>query len=538
MIVQAGAQRWWAAARGAGPARLTYEIGLALLVAVIVAISTMDGGAVPAPLVAAVTVGTTVLVPLRLVYPAGAFAASACASIAAGGPNVAVMLVMGIAAGYRMRHLGRTVAAFAVGLLAIAGSLLFEDSFDGPSLILLGAVYLLLAVLPAVLARTVARRRSLVTAMHTRNVQLYDQQAAVVRQARERERTRIARDLHDSLGHQLTLISLYTGILSTSHPTAEPQPGTPPTEKRGADPADERQRAETIRLLRVTSAAAMSELRQILGILHQDDGDEPGVAQPLSTLDDLLAKARSADAAITLRRDGSSRPLAPMIEHAAYRVIQEGVTNALRHARGGAIQVTLRYEPDALIAEVVNEPGSPFGGRTSGQGLIGLTERIRLAGGFLYHGRTPDGGFRIAATLPYRPEAAEAVPVTEPPGDFSQQMYRSAQRSRLGLLAVGVGITAVVGLCAGGVLLGETVLTVDRDTYDAVTVGQPEDAVRELLPDPEAGTTTTIDGATCIDYESSFLAQLRDEHDADLYYRFCFTNGILSTKQTHHEPTP
>ena len=405
-----------------------------------------------------------------------------------------------------------------MGLLCVGGTLLYARTFDLGSLVFLVADYLIFAVLPAVVARIVARRRSLVTAMHTRNVQLYDQQAAVARQARERERTRIARDLHDSLGHQLTLISLYTGTLAT---------------------ADDEQREATVGLLRTTSAAAMGELRQILGILHEENGDGQGVAQPLSSLDDLIARARTAGAEVTLSRDGEARPLAPMVEHAAYRVIQEGVTNALRHARGGAVRVTLRYEPDAVIAEVVNEPGSPHAGPTSGQGLIGLGERIRLAGGALYHGRTPAGGFRIAAMLPYEGEAA---PVSQPAGDFTQQMYRSAQRSRIGLIAVGVGIVGVVGLCGGVLILSETVLTVDRDTYDAATVGAREDAVRDSLPDPEAATVGAAGGgpapagATCIDYQGSFLAQLRDENPGDLHYRFCFAGGVLVAKQIFHEP--
>jgi DNA-binding CsgD family transcriptional regulator len=116
---------------------------------------------------------------------------------------------------------------------------------------------------------------------------------------------RIARDLHDSLGHQLTLTSLYAGTLGS---------------------ADEQQREATVGLLRTTSAAAMGELRQILGILHQEDGGEQGTAQPLSSLDDLIGAAASAGATITLSRDGEPRPLPPLVEHAAYRVIQEGVT--------------------------------------------------------------------------------------------------------------------------------------------------------------------------------------------------------------------
>ncbi|MFI5933905.1 sensor histidine kinase [Actinoplanes sp. NPDC051494] len=527
MTIRAARERWWAAVRGAGPARLTYEIGLALLLGVISAVSAAGAGAAPALLAVVVAVTALVLVPLRLVYPAGAFAAATLAGTVTGGQNSIVLMVLGIAAGYRMTRLWRTAAAFTVGLLCVGVMLLYEGVFDLGSIVFLVADYLVFAVLPGLVALIVGRRRRLVTAMHTRNVQLHDQQAEVARRARERERTRIARDLHDSLGHQLTLISLYSGTLAT---------------------ADEAQRRSTVELLRATSAAAMGEMRQILGILHEEDGGQRSVAQPLSSLDDLITSARSTGAEVVLHRDGDSRPLAPMAEHAAYRVIQEGVTNALRHARGGAVQVSLRYEPDALIAEVVNEPGRRHDGPTSGQGLIGLGERIRLAGGVLYHGRTPDGRFRIAAMLPYDGQTSDGQnPDGQPPavaaaGDYSQQMYRSVQRSRIGLIAAGVGVAAVAGLCGGVLILGETVLTVDRDTYDAATVGQREDEARDSLPDPDAATVGAVGGgpapagATCVDYPGSFVEQLRDPHPGDLHYRFCFARGVLAAKQIFYEP--
>jgi signal transduction histidine kinase len=523
VTIRATRERWSAAARAAGPARLTYEIALAVLASLIATITTVAYAKVPVGAAALVAVSTLILVPLRLVHPAGAFSAAALIAVATGGQNSLVLFVLAVAAGYRMTVFARTAAAFAVGLLSSYGAaVLWEDLVDVGSALYVAAAFLLVAVLPAVIARIVARRRTLVSAMHTRNVQLHDQQALVARQARDRERTRIARDLHDSLGHQLTLISLYTGTLAT---------------------VDEAQREATVGLLRTTSAAAMGELRQILGILHQEDGGGQGVVQPLSSLDDLITMARSAGATITLSRDGDDRPLPPLVEHAGYRVIQEGVTNALRHARGGAVRVTLRYEPDAMIAEVVNEPGAPHSGPTTGQGLLGLGERVRLAGGVLYTGRAPDGGFRIAAMLPYEaqvPDGAAAAPPVA--GDFSQQLYRSAQRAKIGLIAVAVAILAVVGLCGGVLIFAETVLTVDRDTYDAVTVGQSEAAVRDRLPDPEAAETDAVGGdpappgGSCIDYQASLVAQMRAEDLGDLIYRFCFAGGVLVAKQTFHEP--
>jgi signal transduction histidine kinase len=512
---------WWAAVRGAGAARLTYEIGLAVVATAVATLAGVAADGVPAALYPVIALSSLILVPLRLVHPLGALLAGAVIGAAAGGLNSILLFVLATSAGYRMTHLGRTVAAFAAVLLCwLAGGWFWEDLREAGLLLVLVAVFLFVGVVPAVVGRAIGRRRRLVTAMHTRNVQLHDQQAAVAQQARERERTRIARDLHDSLGHQLTLISLYAGTLGS---------------------ADEQQREATVGLLRTTSAAAMGELRQILGILHQEDVGEHGTAQPLSSLDDLIGAAASAGATITLSRDGEPRPLPPLVEHAAYRVIQEGVTNALRHARGAAVRVTLRYEPDAVIAEVVNGPGRPHDGPTTGQGLLGLTERLRLAGGVLYHGRTPDDGFRIAAMLPYEGQVPSAGSPVPPPGDFAQQLYRSQQRSRIGLVALGVGLVAVVGLCGAVVVLAETAVTVAPGTFNSVQVGQNEVVVRNRLPDPEAATVGALggdpvpDGATCIDYQASLLVQLRDDNDGDLLYRFCFAGGVLVAKQTFHQ---
>ena len=535
--------RWWAAVRTAGGLRLTYEISLAILLSVAATVASLGYDALPLAVNVVVAVATLVFVPLRLVYPLGAFLAGALIGVLTGGESAFVLFVLSASAGYRMRHVGRTVAAFVVALCCLLGAVWYwEDTRDLSSMVVLSLVFVLIAVLPAVVAWAMARRRLQVSAMHWRNVQLHDQQAAVARQARSRERTRIARDLHDSLGHQLTLISLYAGTLGS---------------------ASEEQRAETVRLLRTTSASAMAELRQILGVLRQEDTDEPGMAQPLSSLEDLAAAARSAGAQVMLTRGGTPRPLPPLIEHAAYRVIQEGVTNALRHARGARVDVILRYEPDALIAEVVNGAGMPHDAPTSGQGLIGLGERIRLAGGVLYHGTIPGNGFRLAAMLLYQagvPDGdggSDLIPATPVPsapagraaatgpatatgaGDFALLMSRSANRSRWGIAAVAVGIVAVLGLCCAALVLTPMV-SIRPETYNAIQVGQSEPEVREMLPDPDAAVTGAVGGdppppgATCIDYSASLLTQLEQDSEQDLLYRFCFSGGVLVTKAAFH----
>jgi hypothetical protein len=194
---------------------------------------------------------------------------------------------------------------------------------------------------------------------------------------------------------------------------------------------------------------------------------------------------------------------------------------------------------------VISTAGRRVVGQTSGQGLLGLAERVRVADGVLHHGRTPEGGFRLAATLPYPAadstgEPAGAAPGPLPPpaaeADFAQLVNRDRRRSRFTLAATTLAIGGLLALCGAGVWLSTTFVTVDRDTYDAVRVGEPEADVRSLLPDPDAGVTggtggRAVPGATCVDYQASLLEQLGSDTDRDLIYRFCYRSGRLVDKQ-------
>ncbi|WP_051798863.1 sensor histidine kinase [Catenuloplanes japonicus] len=485
--------------RAAGGVRVGYEAALTLLVTAGALLPAVMAGLHPlAPWL--VGLGTPVLVLLRGRFPLPVYVALGLLGLATGGASTVTLVALSASLAYRSARLWQVAAGLGAGWACFAGAVaLWEGGLDPTTLVLASALFALLAVIPAGVARAVRRRRVLLAAMHRRNEQLHSQQGEVARQARARERTRIARDLHDSLGHKLTLISLYAGMRTDEHGE----------------------------LLRETSSAAMTELRQILGLLGQDDtqGDAPS----LDRLDDLAENARASGARVILRREGTPRPLSPLIEHAAYRVAQEGVTNALRHAHGGEIMLSLRYEPDALITGVTNTAGQRVIRHSSGQGLLGLAERVRVAGGMLYHGPTPDGGFRLAATLPYTAE-----PVAAPVPDFAELVERDQRRSRVTMAATALGIVGVLTLCCAGLWLVGAVVTVDRATYDAVTVGTPEQQVRDRLPDPEAAETGTVGGrdvpgATCVDYRASVLEQVGQ--DTELLYRFCFRDGMLVDKQ-------
>ena len=536
--LRAGATRvrrgWWAAIRAAGALRLTYEIALASLLAGSSAVTAAVSATPTVVSIAGVVLAVLVLSPLRLVYPAGALVAGAAVGASVGEASTYLIVVLSAAAGFRAQGPGRTVLAFLMAWVGWLGWLWrYEDLRDAEGVILASAAFVLVSIVPGAVGAVVGRRRRLVRAMHWRNVQLHDQHAVVARQARARERTRIARDLHDSLGHQLTLISLYAGTLPT---------------------APSRQREETVSLLRSAAAAAMSDLRHSIGVLREyENVDDVGVVQPLTDLESLADAVRSTGAPFTLDRSGVPFPLPSFIEHAAYRVIQEGVTNALRHARGAWVEVTLRYEPDALVAEVVNGMGAQHGTDSGGQGLIGLEERLRLAGGVLYHGPTPAGGFRLAAMLPYR-VADPAVlddsqtlpvgsPVPEGKGDFAEVMRRSARRSRLGLIVLSAGGVAVVAVCCVAMIVVAAAprTTVRQEEYDAAEIGQSELDVMRMLPDASAAETDAVGGgapprdAACLTYRASLLTEIERDTDRTLVYRFCFRDGILISKKAFED---
>jgi signal transduction histidine kinase len=523
-VATATVAHWWRTVRAAGPRRLVYEGCLALGVAASTTAMTLASGQVAPALVVLSALCALVLVPLRLGYPGGTLLAAALVGVLTNTSGGVLRLVLSISAGYRMRGLARAALAFSGVLVGQVGQLwLWGAAPDWPILLLAVSGFLMIDLLPAVVAQMVSQRRQLLVAMDERNAYLRDQQTVIAERARARERDRIARELHDSLGNRLTLMSLYAGALRTT---------------------SGRHQESTLELLRLTSAAAMAELRQILGILHQSDqSDQSGVAEvslSLDRLDELVDAARSTGTPITLERAGTPGTLPPIVEHAAYRTVQEGMTNALRHARGAAVRVTLRYEPDAVIVEVVNGPGAPHDAPTSGQGLIGLAERVRLAGGVLYHGQEPERGFRLAATLPSvartpgsRPEPAGGpAPATD---DVSYHLRRSARRSRTWLAALAAGLVVVMcGLSTVALGLAFLGQTVSRRTYDDLRVGQDEDQVRSLLPRSSEAVTDatggppTPAGASCVAYRAA-AANLVGR--STVVYRFCFRDGTLVTKE-------
>lgn len=503
-----------------------------------------------------------VLFLLRRGLPATVLVLTAVAAGWGGGP-LPLLICAGWSAGARVSRVGVLAGSFAGGYLLMTLLGMLKDAGQVPVKLIIGfslGGFLLLAVLPALWGRYRAQRRALTDALRERNEQLLRERAMVAHQARLRERHRIAQDMHDSLGHQLALISVHTGALEVDRTLTE------------------RQR-EAVGVLRLAAVAAMRELREVVGVLHDESTARPPVAGSgtapgggavvggvgtggVDGIEGLVGSSRAAGAEVSLGWDGERRPLAASAGHAAYRIVQEALTNAHKHAPGAPIGVALRYEPDALVVEVVNprapepvgvRPGGAGAVVSGGQGLTGLRERARLVGGMVHAGPTPEAGFRLAAVLPY--EGAEGAPAPDagPGGGAAEapdwaldglppvEAVPAKRRSpAIGCAIGGVAVlVAVVGLLVWGVVafVGEAAdATVKRSLYDAVQLGSPEAEVKGKLPrgggfftkHMEGSGPTAPPGSTCRYFLSDDQSDVWGEDNA---IRFCFKDGVLVDKQ-------
>jgi signal transduction histidine kinase len=232
-------------------------------------------------------------------------------------------------------------------------------------------------------------RRALIHSLNERARRAEAEQDRRMAEGRMRERHRVAREMHDGLAHRLSLLATYAGAL-------EYRPDSPPE-----------QLAAAAGVIRAGAHEALNELREVITVLREDASDRDVLPQPV--LDDiprLVNESRDAGAAVELHDAATGGDAVPdIVGRTAYRIVQEGLTNARKHAAGQPVQVRLERRPDArLVIDIRNTlppdrsaaPTGPGGGF----GLIGMAERVRLAGGTLDHGTSPVGEFRVRAWLP------------------------------------------------------------------------------------------------------------------------------------------
>ena len=220
---------------------------------------------------------------------------------------------------------------------------------------------------------------------------------AAISSAKAAERTRIARELHDVLAHQLSAIAVQAGSARVAWQTSGSLGGTDPVEVLG-----------TVEQL---AREALGELGHLLGALRKDQDDVLArrPAPGLQDLEGLLEAGRASGLDVSLSVDGTVRTLPPGVDLAAYRIVQESVTNAARHAPGAVARIALCFEDEEVRVDVVNGParlasgGSwPTAAPGFGRGLMGMRERAELHGGTLEAGSRSDGGFVVSARLPVR----------------------------------------------------------------------------------------------------------------------------------------
>lgn len=211
------------------------------------------------------------------------------------------------------------------------------------------------------------------------------EQSARAAQARALERNRIAREMHDVLAHRISLVAMQAGVL----------------DHRGDLTAEENR--VLIRGIADGSHQALEELRDVLGVLRADPG-HPEPPQPsLDRIPELVAEAGASGLDVTLTTTVTGKP-ADAVGRTCYRIVQEGLTNAAKHAPGAGVHIALDGTAgDELRVSVRNSAATTAVGQrpASGFGLLGLTERVTLAGGELSHHRTPDRGYVLAARLPW-----------------------------------------------------------------------------------------------------------------------------------------
>ncbi len=201
------------------------------------------------------------------------------------------------------------------------------------------------------------------------------------------ERARIARELHDVVAHSVSVMVVQAGA-----------------GRRVLDREPERSR-EAFSSIEHTGRQALVEMRRLLGLLRKDDEQLALAPQPsLEHVESLLAQVREAGMPVTLRIEGDPRPLPPGIDLSAYRIVQEALTNALKHAGPASGEVVLRYGEEELEIEISDdgqgETGSDPPLASGGNGLVGMRERVALYGGVLRAGQRPSGGYSLKARMP------------------------------------------------------------------------------------------------------------------------------------------
>jgi signal transduction histidine kinase len=366
----------------------------------ILALLEAAGGMYPGPVAVAATVQIAAILPVafRRLAPVRAIAIGVAISLpyiaVYGSVNSLASLLAGLVLIYSVgRHTegrallaGSAIGLFSVVLQGLGGT--FQSLTDWVfALILMGAALIFGIALRVQVERSIALA---IAADRAQREQEATAQAAV-----QEERARIARELHDVVAHNVGLIVLQAGGARSV-----------------LDSDPERARA-ALRQVEETGRQTLTEMRHLVGILREDEGEERQPLPRLERLPALVDEARAAGLTVDLVVEGPRVELPAGLELAAYRLIQEALTNVRKHAPAAHARVRLAYQIDRLRIDVTND-GGPSGAAAAtarnasdpGHGLIGMRERVQVYGGRMQTGVMPGGGFQVEVTLPIAVEAA------------------------------------------------------------------------------------------------------------------------------------
>lgn len=425
------------------------------------------------------------------------------------------------------RSAGAAPAAVVFGVIAVGGTVLNLGLLGtgAATWFLLASVLLFAGVFPWLVGRYRRQQRELTDAARRHVEASTRERRGAAERIRLRERARIAEEMHDSLGHDLSLIALRAAALELADDL--------PSAHRAA-----------VGELRASVAAATERLHDIIGVLREE-GRPAGVAPVGETVVDLVGGAREAGMTVRLDVEAGAAEPTGMTGAAAHRVVREALTNAARYAPGAPVTVTLAAAGDGIEVRVRNGPSPadrPPAPASSGSGLLALAERVRLAGGVLHTGPCPDGGFEVRARLPLPADPFTGVPARgwpttppdpeadddggiERPADAERRLGEARRRVRRSLvtaLAAPAGLALVLSLvyypfATAGTVLSESVYDRMRPgTARADLPGLPRRQLTGPLGASEPGCEYYTDGNFPL---------------AAPTWRLCFTDGRLASKE-------
>ncbi|GAA1755994.1 sensor histidine kinase [Nonomuraea bangladeshensis] len=336
-------------------------------------------------------------VAVRRRWPVPVFLVTAFASLAyytldfPDGPGwLGLFVALYTVAAYGDGRRSLVTAGVGISVLAVCWLVAAADVEPGAAI---GWVYFRIgaSVMSAALGESV-RTRHVIAAEAQKRAELAERTREEEARARvDAERLRIAREVHDTVAHAIAIINVQSGV--TAH-VLDKRPEVA---------------REALRAIEQTSSRALREMRAILGVLRDDDDGERVPYPGLGQIGELTAKAREAGLDVEVEESAPGAPLPSAVGGAAYRIVQESITNVVRHVGPTRVTVALRPGIEDLEIRVTDEgrraaseqrPRGPVG---PGRGIVGMRERCQLLGGELDAGPTPDGGFEVRARLPLAP---------------------------------------------------------------------------------------------------------------------------------------